>query len=508
MKPCGRALHEILYLSFIYLLLGVAKGRGCRRLYLDEMTDVAEPRNNIHFITTMPPITVDDPIASLDKPFGGHRFALFPKIVVSGHAYLFLFYFAAQTDRDMQQDKNKVFPLAGKIQHYAWGGASFIPDLLSIPNPDGRPFAEYWMGAHDNASSELLEGDRRFKLNEYIQSFPKETLGLNVSARFGKLPYLMKILDVRDMLSIQVHPSKKAAEKAFQEENKQGIPLEAADRNYKDENHKPELMTALSDFWLLHGFKPAERLKQVLETTPELYFLRTILEKDGYQGLYRTAMEMPQMDVNEVLQPLLDRILPFYKQGRSSKDREDFWAARAALTFNETGRIDRGIFSIYLFNLVHLQPGEAIFQDAGVPHAYLEGQNVEIMANSDNVLRGGLTPKHIDVPELLKNIRFEATEPDVIHGKSVEGPVSVFPTPAPDFELSRIGLMKGHDIRIGVRSVQIFFVLEGKLRVEENPQNSFVCGMGDAFIAFDGATVELRASKGSIIYRAGVPVSY
>ncbi len=265
-----------------------------------------------------------------------------------------------------------------------------------------------------------------------------ELLGAYTAGRFGRLPYLLKILDVKDMLSIQVHPSKSYAEQAFLEENKKGIPLNAPDRNYKDDNHKPELMVALSDFWLLHGFKPAALMKRTLQQIPELRFLGPIFDKDGYQGLYKTVMEMEQLDVNAVLQPLLDRILPAYRDGRLSKDREDFWAARAALTFNETGRIDRGIFSVYLFNLVNLRPGEAIFQDAGLPHAYLEGQNVEIMANSDNVLRGGLTPKHIDVPELLKNIRFEATEPNIILGKSVDGPIAVFQTPAPDFELSRI----------------------------------------------------------------------
>lgn len=421
----------------------------------------------------------------------------------------------------MEQDKNKVFRLAGKIQHYAWGGASFLPRLLSMPNPEGRPFAEYWMGAHDKAPSELFgvisaggspsgagkeQGGGNVKLDEYIRAFPRELLGAETADRFGRLPYLLKILDVKDMLSIQVHPSKTYAEKAFLGENNNGIPLDAPDRNYKDDNHKPELMVALSDFWLLHGFKPAASLKLILEQTPELRFLEPVFASEGYAGLYRTVMEMEPLKVNEVLGPLLDRILPDYREGRLSKDQEDFWAARAALTFNETGRIDRGIFSVYLFNLVNLQPGEAIFQDAGLPHAYLEGQNVEIMANSDNVLRGGLTPKHIDVPELLKNIRFEATEPNIILGVADDGPVSVFRTPAPDFELSRIGLLKGDAIAISSRSVEIFMLLEGKVQVEENEENSFGRKTGEAFLAFDGGRVELKALEDSILYRAAVPV--
>jgi mannose-6-phosphate isomerase len=406
----------------------------------------------------------------------------------------------------MEQDKNKVFRLAGKIQHYAWGGAAFLPRLLSVPNPEGRPFSEYWMGAHDNASSELIQGELKLKLNEYIRAYPVDLLGAYTAERFGRLPYLLKILDVRDMLSIQVHPSKEHAEKAFLEENKKGIPLNAPDRNYKDDNHKPELMVALSDFWLLHGFKPAALLRLTLEAVPELRFLVPVFEKGGYAGLYRTVMEMEQLKVNEVLGPLLDRIAPDYRDGNLSKDGEDFWAARAALTFNETGRIDRGIFSVYLFNLLRLQPGEAIFQDAGLPHAYLEGQNVEIMANSDNVLRGGLTPKHIDVPELLKNIRFEATEPNIIHGKPVDDHVAVFQTPAPDFELSRIGLSEGEAIRIGVSSVEIFIVLDGELIVEENEQHAFNRKKGEVFLVFDGGRVGLRALEDTVVYRAGVPV--
>ncbi len=436
----------------------------------------------------------------------------------------------------MQQDKNKVFRLAGKIQHYAWGGSSFLPRLLAIPNPEGRPFAEYWMGAHDNASSELVfeatppawlsathsgdsassarhsgkpgQDELTAKLNEYIRAFPTELLGGYTAGRFGRLPYLLKILDVKDMLSIQVHPSKNHAELAFLEENKKGIPLNAPDRNYKDDNHKPELMVALSDFWLLHGFKPAGLLIKTLQRVPELRFLEAVFVKDGYAGLYRTVMDMEQLRVNAVLGPLLDRITPDYKEGRLSKDSEDFWAARAAFTFNETGRIDRGIFSVYLFNLLNLRPGEAIFQDAGLPHAYLEGQNVEIMANSDNVLRGGLTPKHIDVPELLKNIRFEATEPAIILSKSVGGPISAFQTPAPDFELCRIGLLQDDAITISVRSVEIFMVLEGEVTVQENEQNSFKRQQGEVFVAFDGARVMLRASEDTVLYRAGVPVAF
>jgi mannose-6-phosphate isomerase len=394
--------------------------------------------------------------------------------------------------------------------------------LLSVDNPDGRPFAEYWLGAHENAPAVLepmgvagaeavggtpgvFGGGVDVALNRYIGEGPVDLLGAYTAGRFGRLPYLLKILDVKDMLSIQVHPSKKDAELEFAAENRRGLALNAPDRNYKDDNHKPELMAALSEFWLLHGFKPEEELQRILQEVPELGFLLPVFGKGGYQALYKTVMEMSQPAVNERLQSLLDRILPLYRKGELHRSEEHFWAARAAITYNEAGRTDRGIFSIYFFNLLNLHPGEAIFQDAGMPHAYLEGQNVEIMANSDNVLRGGLTPKHVDVPELLKHVRFEATHPRIIMGDKGAGHIKVYSTPAPDFELSRISLLAGEAVTVRAHSAEVFLVMEGRLGVIEEGAAPFSRKKGDAFIAFYQARFELRAQEDTVIYRAAVP---
>ncbi|MBS1916485.1 MAG: mannose-6-phosphate isomerase, class I [Bacteroidetes bacterium] len=407
----------------------------------------------------------------------------------------------------MELNKNKVFKLTGKVQHYAWGGFSFIPGLLHIENSEQKHFAEYWMGAHDNASSEISTGNGYTKrLNEFISANKEQTLGKYVSERFGRLPYLFKILDVKDMLSIQVHPSKKSAEIEFAAEHKKGIPVNAPNRNYKDDNHKPELMLALGEFWLLHGFKSPENLKRILARIPELNFLLTVFGDGNYHELYRTVMEMDQEIVNETLQPLLDRIVPAYQKNELRKGDENFWAARAALTYNEPGKIDRGIFSVYIFNLLNLHSGEAIFQDAGLPHAYLEGQNVEIMANSDNVLRGGLTPKHIDVHELMKHVKFEETIPDVIHGKEVADHVEAFVTPAPDFELRGINLQKGEHAMICSGSAEIFIVMKGNVEVKETEENKFERKRGETFISFDKATLSIKASEDAVVYIATVPV--
>ena len=404
------------------------------------------------------------------------------------------------------ENTKKIFKLEGRIQHYAWGGYNYLPDLLQVPNPTKIPFAEYWMGAHIKAPSMItISDDQKTPLNELVAADPDGMLGEAVVKVFGRLPYLFKILDVKDMLSIQVHPTKQDAIKCYEEENSRGIPLDDAKRNYKDDNHKPELMYALSDFWLLHGFKTPEKMHKVLADQPELGFLQSIFQKNGYDGLYRYVMELDQEEVNKILQPLLDRIIPLYEKGMLKKDDEGFWAARAAITFNEPGKIDRGIFSIYIFNLVNLKPGEAIFQDAGLPHAYLEGQNVEIMANSDNVLRGGLTPKHIDVPELLKHVKCEALVPAVILGiPSGNLGEQVFLTPAEDFELRVIRLNSGELTQLKVSTTDIFIVHAGAVKVTDGT-NKLGRDAGDCFIAISDANISIAAPIRSVIFRSTVP---
>jgi mannose-6-phosphate isomerase len=406
----------------------------------------------------------------------------------------------------MKPEKIRIFKLEGKVQHYVWGGTSFLPQLLDVPNPGMQPFAEYWMGAHSQSPSEIVFNDRKFiPLDRFIESSTAETLGPEVAKRFGRLPYLFKVQDVKDMLSIQVHPSKQDAEMSYDLENKKGVPLNAHDRNYKDDNHKPEIAAAVSEFWLLHGFQPPDPLKKTLRDVPEMNFLLPVFDKGDYQALYQHVMQMSQSQVNSSLQPLLDRIVPLYQSNKLEKKDPHFWAARAADLFCTKKAIDRGIFSVYLFNLVNLHPGEAIFQDAGVPHAYLEGQCVELMANSDNVLRGGLTVKHVDVAELMKNIRFQETVPKIIHEKKIGTHEGVYPSPAADFELGRIMLDTGERLSLYSSSAEILFVLMGSVTVHENGQDAFARKSGEAFVGFSKAKFQVSAKEPTMIYRAGVP---
>lgn len=387
----------------------------------------------------------------------------------------------------------KIFKLKGIVQHYSWGGYDFIPQLLEIENKEQKPYAEYWLGAHPNHPAMTEDG---ISLAELV-SKNVSVLGETVAAKFTSLPYLFKILDVRQMLSIQVHPSKKSAEKGFEEEEKKGIPVNAPHRNYKDKNHKPELMVALGDFWLLHGFKKEEALIKTLESNPELAFLKKSFGNGNYQRLYEEIMLMEQEGVNEILKPLLQRIIPLYGSNRLKKEDEHFWAARAALNFCKNDNYDRGIFSVYLFNLVHLKKGEGIAQSWGLPHAYLEGQNVEIMANSDNVLRAGLTDKHIDVSELMKHVKFEATDPNILNPPSGH---SVYSSPAEEFELQRYALAENDNIGLKTKTGEIFFVLNGEVKIHEMDAKK-----GEAVFVTAGTELSLNTLQGADIYRVTVP---
>ncbi len=377
--------------------------------------------------------------------------------------------------------------LKAVVKHYDWGGTDFIPTLLQADNKAKQPFAEYWMGTHalGHSTVETNSGEQ-----------PLGSLA-------GQLPFLLKVLDVKDMLSIQVHPSKAAAETEFARENAAGIPLDSPQRNYKDANHKPELMVALSDFWLLHGFKPTEELVYTLLNVVELRELLPVFNASGYSGLYRHVMEMPQEEVNRLLQPLLDNLSSIYADNEPDRYDEDFWVARAAATYNKNGNIDRGIFSIYLFNLVHLKKGEGIYQAAGVPHAYLEGQNVEIMANSDNVLRGGLTTKHIDVKELLKHVKCEPTFPDILSGEGKEGKEKNYVVPVPDFRLAAYELEADEFVSVSPDDTEIFLLTEGKAVLSDGHHSIRLEAGQPAAVAFAGQPVSLKASEKSTVFRAG-----
>jgi mannose-6-phosphate isomerase len=404
--------------------------------------------------------------------------------------------------------ENSVFRLFGKIQHYPWGGYSFIPALLGFQPEPNTTYAEYWMGAHEKMPSEILQDDGTpTTLDALIQKQPAKFLGQRVAQQYGRLPYLFKILDVREMLSVQVHPSKAEAEAGFAQENMLGIPLNAPERNYKDDNHKPELQLALSDFWLLHAFRPEDQIVKILNEVPEFHTLLPLFTHGGYQGLYKHIMEMPLDRVISLLDPLALRILQPYEAGALEKTSPDYWAAKAIKDRSEDA-YDRGIFSIYLFNLINMKPGSAIFQDAGVPHAALEGQAIEIMANSDNVIRGGLTPKHVDVAQLLQLITFQGITPTLVEGKA-EGVAHelFYRSPSREFGLSKIELQKGERYENMTSSTEIMLMYSGEIMLGTLNKDMRI-KKGESILIPAEENYRLQAlSEDVVIFKAFIPMT-
>jgi len=407
----------------------------------------------------------------------------------------------------------KVFPIKGAIQNYAWGGKKFIPELMKLQNVDSQPFAEIWLGAHQRGPAQLNVDGKEVSLKDFLGKNP-QALGEKVINKFGeRLPYLFKVLDVKKMLSIQTHPTKKAAEIGFAREEKAGIAITAFNRNYKDDNHKPEVMVALTEFWLLHGFKSLEAIEEVLKSVPEfkmlLEYYQRILQKEVDQKLYhfyKNLMVMSQRTVDEILQPLAERLSLDFSQNKIQKNSPDYWTALAFRdNMLEGGHFDRGVFSIYIFNLVCLQKGEGIFQDAGIPHAYLEGVNMELMANSDNVFRGGLTVKHVDVNELLEQVSFKTVIPNILTGTEIDRGVKVYQTPAPDFELTRIFLkdLEKYSCQ-NAMTPETLIVMEGEV-VVQSENDEFRLERGGAFFVASGAEYTLASDGTAVVFKAAVP---
>lgn len=396
-----------------------------------------------------------------------------------------------------------ILKLQTSIMHYLWGGTDFISNLLGIDNFAQEPFAELWIGAHRQAPCLTYWKGTQIALNQLIRREKDNILGNYTYQKFGKrLPYLLKALDVRQMLSIQVHPNKENAKKGFARENKRNISLSSPLRNYKDNNHKPEIMLALSDFWLLHGFRSIQEIHDILENTPEFETLKPYFLEKNIQNLYKNIMEMPQEQVNAILNPLLSRL----KTKKLYKNSPDYWALLADQQHHKNGDHDRGIFSIYLLNLLNLRQGQAIFQDSGILHAYLEGTNIELMANSDNVLRGGLTPKHISVNALLKNTIFEPLEPQIIRSKQLSETEKVFPTSAQDFELSELEIAENQTHQSDYfHAPDSLLVIEGEIEIFTE-QKTQTFRKGDAFFVSADQPYQIFGKTKSKIYKATVPI--
>ncbi|WP_330249997.1 mannose-6-phosphate isomerase, class I [Nocardia sp. NBC_00565] len=336
--------------------------------------------------------------------------------------------------------------LVGALRSYAWGSRTALARLCGRPVPSAHPEAELWFGAHPADPAYVrLENSTR-SLLELVAADPERELGTVALEFGGRLPFLLKILAAEEPLSLQAHPSSAQAHAGFERENRARVPLQSPMRNYRDENHKPELVVALDRFEALAGFREPRRTVELLRAldVPGLRSYADLLaaqpDSAGLRTLFTTWITLPQ----HVLAMLLPQVLDGCVRYLSSKGNRQFIAeARTTLELAEAYPGDAGVLAALLLNRLTLEPGQGLFLAAGNLHAYLRGLGVEIMANSDNVLRGGLTPKHVDVPELLRVLDFEPIElPVVLPEPAGDGSVR-YRTPAPEFALRRFDLTAG-----------------------------------------------------------------
>ncbi len=431
-----------------------------------------------------------------------------------------------------------IMPITPAIQNYAWGGKTNIPQVLGIANTEDKPVAEAWYGMHKNGPSTAdISGERVTLLdvntvqaeNPAAQHDP--IFGLRDPASQYRLPFLLKLLDARVMLSIQAHPNKAKAEAGYARDEAlfRAGRITKDNRTFVDNNHKPEVHVAQTDFWMLHGFRPEAEILGVFEAIPEFRgspILGPIIDRfkaglsaattgsqagEALKSFYKEIMELDQASVDSVLAPLVARL---DTAGELDKETPDYWVKKAAHEASVKpvdGQYSRGIFSVYMLNLLHLRPGQGTYQEAGILHAYLEGFTVEDMANSDNVLRGGLTPKFVDIPGLLDNVTFRGGRPQILNGEKISDTETVYRTPAKEFELSRIELSRGsvyHSPAVRTNA-DILVVLNGQVDVTLAGGRTHTFNRGESFLvpyANSGSyTIRPRVERATL-YRSSVPV--
>ncbi|MDP8214341.1 MAG: mannose-6-phosphate isomerase, class I [Candidatus Euphemobacter frigidus] len=403
----------------------------------------------------------------------------------------------------------KIYRLDNPIREYAWGSETFISNLLGIPSPAPAPQAELWLGSNPQAPSLVREGKRVISLRELILEDPVEMLGEQAAERFSDtLPFLLKVLSAARPLSIQAHPDIEQAREGFERENAAGIPLDALNRNYKDPNHKPELICALTPFELMSGFRDPREIAGLLTyldlgaALPGAEILLADPTDPSLRALFEALLSISGEKRDRLLAVLLRHVAA--APPRSEKEKRAFsWVDRLSHFYPG----DIGILAPILLNTFRLQPGEALYNRAGVLHAYLEGSGIEIMANSDNVLRGGLTTKYINPAELLKILSGLAGPADIVQAETTDRIEFIYRAPAREFELSRIRIVSPASFTPGRRNgPEILLCVEGSTTVirGNNPDLQLQKG-GSIFIPFGVGSYTIRGE--GVLYRAAIPGS-
>jgi mannose-6-phosphate isomerase len=372
--------------------------------------------------------------------------------------------------------------LTSNVRHYPWGSHTVIPELLGRPAPADQPHAELWMGAHPDLPSALADGR---PLDEAITAEPDALLGARVHERFGpRLPFLMKVLAADAPLSLQAHPTIEQAMAGYAAEEAAGIPQSDPTRTFKDPWHKPELLLALTTFEALCGFRPVEESLHCLAKLqlPELKPTIAALARGGLRAAIPQLIAMSGKRRSHLVEVVARRAAQFVAAADPEFINTYRWAAR----LSEAYPGDPGVVISLMCNHLKLAPGEAIFLPAGNLHAYLCGAGVEVMASSDNVLRGGLTRKHVDLAALIEVLDFTDGKVPVLH--PVLGPGGLrYPVPVEDFDLTRCQL----DTQAGSLTTP-------------GPQ-VLLCTEGEAVLASGGEELVLRRGESAFV-PAGQPV--
>ncbi len=364
--------------------------------------------------------------------------------------------------------------IEGGAQHYAWGeqgSNAFIPQLLGTKAKKGELFAELWLGAHPALPAQILETKRSMSLDQLIKAAPEQVLGRASLKAFGpQLPYLVKVLAVHTPLSLQAHPNKQQAIEGYRLENKRGITLGSPDRIYQDSNHKPELLIALTPFYALACFRPYAEIAQVLRRYPELKSILpsfpsqvNSVPKQSFwtRKLYRQIMLTKSFAIEPLSRALIAKIKAAHAQRPFAKKEIEYWMLKADASFGPEQSKDRALIAFLLLNLVELQKGKALYLEPGELHTYLAGVGVEVMANSENVLRGGLTVKPVHIEPLLKIVSYNNRPPLTLKPDRA----GRYYTPAKDFKIQLTRWRASEKMRKKVSGAEILLLLAGRANV-------------------------------------------
>ena len=368
-------------------------------------------------------------------------------VVVKGNEFIF-----------KKEESFTMLKMINKVQNYDWGSKTALTKLYGIANPDNLPMAELWMGAHPKASSDVVtsESNQVISLESLISSDPDKYLGKNIAQRYGRLPYLFKVLCAAQPLSVQVHPNKAYAEVGFAKENAARIPIDSPIRNYKDDNHKPELIYALTPFKAMNAFRPLQEIAQLLDFVSAAHpDIQLFVQAPSEEKLARLFAQILSLSGEQK-----ELALGVLKAALNSRQGEPWNSIKKMVSLYPE---DNGLFSPLLLNVIELQPGEAMFLYARTPHAYLEGVGLEVMANSDNVLRAGLTNKHIDITELIANVDFKPTESaHLLSTPEKYGNIWKYNIPVEDFSFN-IYSINDSGIDVDNNTASILFCIDGEL---------------------------------------------